>query len=274
MPAPEAAPTRKRRTIPPDPFGHDPQFHARLRPIAAFLYRRYWRVRTDGLEHIPESGPALLVGNHSGGIPLDAVMIGAAVDLEHPQHRLVRFLYDRFVAGMPLVGDFYRRLGSVVASFENAHTLLAHGHLVGIFPEGVAGVAKGIGQRYRLQPFHTSFVRLSLQLRVPIIPTAVVGAEETYPVIGKWQRLGPLQELLNVPYVPVTPLFPLFGILGVVPLPTRWHIRFGAPIRPYEERRRGARLPPERTLRQLADQTRLHIQKMLHTLLAERESIF
>ncbi len=274
MAAPAASSVPRRGAAEPDLFGYDPDFRARMRPIAKFFYRRYWRVQTDGLEHIPADGAAVLVGNHSGGIPLDAVMIGAAVDLDHPEHRLVRFLYDRFVAAMPVMGDLYRRLGSVVASFDNAHTLLEQGHLVGIFPEGVAGVAKGIGQRYRLQPFHSSFVRLSLQLRVPIIPTAVVGAEETYPVIGKWQRLGPLKDVLNVPYLPVTPLFPLFGILGAVPLPTRWHIRFGAPIRFYEQHRPSTRQPPERTIRRLADQTRLHIQKMLHTLLAERESLF
>lgn len=273
MAAPDGSPTRRRRKAQPDPFGSDPEFQARVRPLAEFFYRRYWRVQTDGLEHIPRTGPALLVGNHSGGIPLDAAMIAAAVDLDHPQHRLVRFLYDRFVAAMPLMGDFYNRMGSVVASFDNAHKLLEHGDLVGIFPEGVAGVAKGIGQRYRLQPFHTSFVRLSLQLQVPIIPTAVVGAEETYPVIGKWVRLGPLKELLNVPYVPVTPLFPLFGILGAVPLPTRWHIRFGAPIRLYEGRRT-TRAPSERTCHRLADETRHQIQTMLHMLLAERESMF
>jgi 1-acyl-sn-glycerol-3-phosphate acyltransferase len=274
MPIHETASAPQRRTQWSDPFGFDPEFQARVRPIAEFLYRRYWRVRTDGLEHIPHSGPALLVANHSGGIPLDAAMIGAAIDLEHPEHRLVRFLYDRFVAAMPLVGDFCTRLGSVVASFDNARSLLEHGDVVGIFPEGVAGVAKGIGQRYRLQPFHTSFVRLSLQLRVPIIPIAVVGAEETYPVIGKLQRLGPLKELLNVPYVPVTPLFPLFGILGALPLPTRWHIRFGAPIRPYESRGRTLRQPPARTIERHTEQTRRHIQAMLHTLLAERESMF
>jgi 1-acyl-sn-glycerol-3-phosphate acyltransferase len=264
----------RRRPHRPDPFGFDPDFQARVRPFAEFLYRRYWRVRTEGLEHIPRNGPALLVANHSGGIPIDAAMIAAAVDLEHPEHRLVRFLFDRFVAAMPVMGDFYTRLGSVVASFDNAHTLLEHGHVVGIFPEGVAGVAKGIGQRYRLQPFHTSFVRLSLRLRVPIIPTAVVGAEETYPVIGKWRRLGPLTELLNVPYVPVTPLFPLFGILGALPLPTRWHIRFGAPLQPYEGRSHTRRQPPARTIERLTEQTRRHIQAMLHSLLAERESIF
>ena len=270
--AARTAPRRRRRAT-PDPFGYDPAFHAQVRPFTEFLYRRYWRVQTDGLEHVPERGAALIVGNHSGGIPFDAAMIATAVDLDHPQHRLVRFLYDRFVAAMPLVGDYYNRLGSMVASSENAKRLLEHGEVVGIFPEGVAGVAKGIGQRYRLQPFHTGFVRLSLQLRVPIIPAAVVGAEEIYPVIGKWERLGPLKDLLNVPYVPVTPLFPLFGILGVIPLPTKWHIRFGAPIHFHESRRSGAK-PSARTVRTLAEQVRRQIQTMVHTLLAERESIF
>jgi len=256
-----------------DPFGYDPEFHARVRPLLEFFYRRYWRVQTSGLEHIPDSGAALLVGNHSGGIPLDAGMLIAAVDIEHPQHRLVRFLYDRFVAAMPVVGELYNRLGSTVASFDNARALLEQGGLVGIFPEGVEGVAKGIAQRYRLQPFHTGFIRLSMTLRVPIIPTAVIGAEETYPVIGKWERLGPLKELLNIPYVPVTPLFPLFGFVGMIPLPTKWHIRFGAPLRFYEHRGTGARLQSKDT-RALAERVRRRIQAMVHELLAQRESIF
>jgi len=270
MPLPTKSMRRRRR---PDPFGYDPAVHARVRPIAEFLYRRYWRVRTDGLGHVPDSGPALIVANHSGGIPFDATMIATAVDLEHPQRRLVRFLYDRFVAAMPLVGEFYDRMGSVVASLDNAQRLLEHGDLVGIFPEGVDGVAKGIGQRYHLQPFHTGFIRLSLRLRVPIIPAAVVGAEEIYPVIGKWERLGPLKDLLNVPYVPVTPLFPLFGLMGMIPLPTKWHIRFGAPLRLYE-RAREAGPTDAKTVRRLAERVRRQIQTMLHTLLAERESIF
>jgi 1-acyl-sn-glycerol-3-phosphate acyltransferase len=256
-----------------DPFGYDPALHARVRPVAEFFYRRYWRVSVDGLENVPDSGPALLVGNHSGGIPVDAAMIVAAVDLEHPQHRLVRFLYDAFVAKMPVVGEFYSRMGSVVASLDNARRLLENGDLVGIFPEGVQGVAKGIGRRYHVQGFHTGFVRLSLQQRVPIIPTAVVGAEEIYPVIGKWERLGPLKDILNVPYVPLTPLFPWFGLLGLVPLPTRWQIRFGTPLRLYEERS-AQQNPTTRTVRAMAERVRRRIQGMLHELLAERESIF
>lgn len=264
---------RPRKRPPPDPFGYDHEFHNKVRPFGEFLYRRYWRVQAGGIEHVPDSGAALIVANHSGGIPFDATMIGTAIDLEHPQHRLVRFLYDRFVAAMPLIGDFYNRMGSVVASSENARRLLERGDLVGIFPEGVAGVAKGIGQRYRLQPFHSGFVRLSLSLRVPIIPTAVVGAEEIYPVIGKWERLGRLKELLNVPYVPVTPLFPLFGVFGMIPLPTKWHIRFGEPIHLYEGRQAQRRLQTK-TVHAMAEQVRRHVQAMVHELLAERESIF
>jgi len=257
----------------PDPFGYDPAFHARMRPYFEFLYRRYWRVQTDGLEHIPDSGAALIISNHSGGIPFDATMIGTAIDLDHPRHRLLRFLYDRFVAAMPLVPDAYNRMGAAVASFQNARRLLEMGELVGLFPEGVEGVAKGIWQSYRVQPFHTGFIRLSLTLRVPIIPCAVVGAEEIYPVIGKWTRLGPLKQLLNVPYVPLTPLFPFFGPLGMVPLPTKWHIRFGAPIRFYDTARLQRHLP-RKSVQALAERVRRRIQATLHALLAQRESIF
>jgi 1-acyl-sn-glycerol-3-phosphate acyltransferase len=113
---------------------------------------------------------------------------------------------------------------------------------------------------------------LSLSLRVPIIPVAVVGAEEIYPVIGKWTALGPLKEVLNVPYIPVTPLFPLFGVLGAVPLPTRWHIRFGPPIELYlEPKTRAARRV---VAARLGERVRRRIQKMLHEMLAERESLF
>lgn len=274
MSAPPAIRSGARRPAEePDPFGYDPAFAARCEPLFEFFYRTYWRVQTDGVQHIPASGAALLVSNHSGGIPLDASMIGTAVRLDQPQHRLVRFLYDRFVAAMPFVGDFYDRLGAAVASFTNARRLLEMGELVGLFPEGVEGVAKGIWNSYRLQPFHSGFVRLSLMYRVPIIPTAVVGAEEIYPVIGKWARLGPLKELLSIPYVPLTPLFPWFGPLGLVPLPTKWHIRFGPPIRLYPAKPL-RRLPPPPQIRALSERVRRRIQTMVHRLLAERESIF
>jgi 1-acyl-sn-glycerol-3-phosphate acyltransferase len=256
-----------------DPFGVDSSLLHRSKPLSEFLYRRYWRVQAEGVEYIPAAGPALIVANHSGGLPIDAAMIAAAVAIEHPQHRLVRFLYDRFVADLPVVGQIFNRLGATVASYENARRLLKMREVVGIFPEGVEGVAKTIWQRYELQRFHSSFVRLSLALRVPIIPTAVVGAEETYPVIGKIERLGPLRKIVNVPYIPVTPLFPWLGVLGMIPLPAKFHIRFGAPLR-FDADARLCRQRDDATVRKLADQVRRHVQAMVHDLLAARESVF
>jgi 1-acyl-sn-glycerol-3-phosphate acyltransferase len=255
---------------PRDPFGYNAQVHDQVRPVAEFFYRKYWRVQTVGLEHIPDDGPALIVGNHSGAIPLDAAMLMAAVDLEHPRKRLLRFLYDPFVARMPVMGDFYNRVGAVVASYENARTLLRRGELVGIFPEGVQGVAKGVSRRYRLEHFRTGFLRLSVELSVPIVPVAVVGAEETYPVIGKWTN-ETIGKLLNVPYVPITPFFPLLGMAGIVPLPTRWRVQFGAPLHPYREI---GPAPSRRKIAAATEACRRHIQGMVHQLLASRASFF
>jgi len=271
LPARQARRTTRRRKPERDPFGYDPKLHAQVRPLSGFFYRRYWRVQTDGVEHVPAKGAVLVVGNHSGGIPLDAAMIVTALDLEHPQHRLLRFVYDKFVADMPFVGEFYDRMGAVVASYDNARTLLVRGQAVGLFPEGVEGMAKGIGRRYQLQRFRTGFVRLSLELRVPIVPVAVVGAEETYPVIAKWHSAA-LTRLLNVPYVPVTPLFPLLGVIGMLPLPTRWHIRFGEPLRLYTQP--GVTHTDRRTVNRLTEEVRRLIQGMVHALLAERTSLF
>ena len=272
MPAPttqEARPPRKRRR---DPFGYSPRFFERMKPFGEFLYRRYWRVTCDGITNVPAKGPVLIIGNHSGAIPLDGAMIAMALELDHPHPRRLRFLYDRFVADMPFMGEFYDRLGAVVASYDNARKLLQRREAVGIFPEGVEGVAKGIRQRYEVQRFRSGFVRLSLELRVPIVPVAVVGAEETYPVIGKWKAAGLFAKMLNVPYVPVTPFFPLFGVLGMVPLPTRWHIRFGPPLR-FDHARTGA-APPRRVINELTEGVRRQIQGMVHALLAERDSVF
>jgi 1-acyl-sn-glycerol-3-phosphate acyltransferase len=267
----ETGPRRRGADTGIDPFGYDPVFHRQVRPILEFLYRRYFRVHTEGIEHLPASGPVLVVSNHSGGIPFDAAMLATAIELEHPQPRLLRFLYDRFAAEMPFVGTAYNRFGAVVASYANAETLLARGEAVGIFPEGIAGIGKGIGRRYRLQSFRTGFVRLSLTRRVPIVPAVVVGAEEIYPVIGKLNPNALLRELLNVPYVPVTPFFPLLGPLGAIPLPTRWLIRFAPPLHPYRD---PVRASDRRAVHRLTETVRRQMQGLLHQLLAQRSSLF
>jgi len=255
-----------------DSFGLDLEFRERVVPFFRFLFERYWRVEVAGLKHIPASGPAILVANHSGALPFDGTMIATAVRLGHPEQRPVRFLYDKFVDNLPAVGSFYRRVGGVAASYKNMAKLLAAGHLVMTFPEGVAGVAKLFTERYRLRPFSSSFIRLSLTHRAPIIPVAVVGAEEAYPLVARLEEAG---RLFGVPYIPVTPLFPLFGVAGALPLPTKWFIRFGKPIEIYKMPTRDAAMNPALyPPRELAKRVRRRVAGMVTRLRRRRQSIF
>jgi 1-acyl-sn-glycerol-3-phosphate acyltransferase len=250
-----------------DEFGLDPEFRARAMPLFRLLYEKYWRVEAQGTRNVPRSGPVILVGNHSGAIPFDATMIACALEeAGHP--RPARFLYDRFVENLPWIPEFYRRAGGVLASHANAERLLEKGELVGLFPEGVAGLSKLYSERYVLQPFSSGFVRLALRYHAPIVPVAVIGAEEIYPLVGRVRAVG---QLLGIPYLPVTPFFPLLGPLGMIPLPTKWTIRFGKPI----ILSTGTQHRPDGTaVRAMAERTRERVQQMVRQLLRRREHVF
>jgi 1-acyl-sn-glycerol-3-phosphate acyltransferase len=256
---------RAGRTAGADPFGLDRAVRALAEPAFRFLHDRYWRVEISGVQHVPSSGPCLLVANHSGALPFDGAMIVTAVD-KHVG-RAVRFLYDRFVANVPLVDRFFGKVGGVVATRANAETLLELGHPVLLFPEGVPGVAKPFTERYRLRSFSPGFARLAMQADVPVIPVAVVGAEEIYPMLGRAEGVG---KALGMPYVPITPFFPVFGLLGALPLPTKWYIRFGRPIRLTggDEETRPVRARHE------AMRVRRTLQAMVTRLKARRRSVF
>ena len=256
---------RRARRPREDEFGLDPAFRERALSVVRVLYHRYWRVETRGLRNVPRRGAAILVANHSGTLPFDAVMIACALE-EHAHPRPARFLYDRFVDNLPWIPDLYRRAGGVVASPANAERLLEQGALVGLFPEGVAGLSKLYSERYVLQPFSTGFVRLALRHRVPIVPVAVVGAEEIYPLVGRSAALG---KLIGAPYVPLTPFFPLLGPLGAIPLPSKWTIRFGKPV-VLEAPRRGR--TDGTAVRAMAESVRRRVRRMLRTELAVRTS--
>ncbi|HEY7324221.1 MAG TPA: lysophospholipid acyltransferase family protein [Streptosporangiaceae bacterium] len=266
----EFARRRLRREYEVDEFGFDPDLNSALiMPAALALYRNWFRVRMRGLENIPDSGAALVVANHSGVLPVDGVMLQAGIFAEHPQHRTLRLLGADLVYSLPVLSSLARRSGHTRADPQQAHQLLTAGQLVGTFPEGFKGIGKPFSERYRLQRFgRGGFVRTAVQARVPIIPCAIVGAEEIYPMIGNAEALA---RALGLPYFPVTPLFPWFGPLGAVPLPSNWIIEFSRPVPTCDL---GSVDAGDEQLADLADQVRDTIQARLDDLVVERGPAF
>jgi 1-acyl-sn-glycerol-3-phosphate acyltransferase len=254
-----------------DEFGFDPDLtdHVLL-PLLRPLYRTWFRVETIGIHHVPADGGALVVANHSGTLPLDAVMTAIAVRDEHPAGRHLRMLGADLLFRTPLLGSLARKSGQTLACAPDAERLLASGELVGVWPEGFKGLGKRYRDRYKLQRFgRGGIVAAALRTQTTIIPCSIVGAEEIYPMIGD---ITPLARLLRTPYFPVTPLFPLLGPLGMIPLPSKWYIEFGEPVRTdgYEP---GSADDPMLVFN-LTDQIRETIQQSLHRLLIQRGNPF
>lgn len=253
-----------------DDFGFDPIYEEKGRAVLEFLYTRYFRVETTGIQRVPSRGRCLLVANHSGTLPLDGLMLKTAVKLEHSSPRDLRWLTEDFIYHMPYLGSTLNRLGAVRACQENAERLLAKDQLVAVFPEGVKGIGKLFAERYRLQRFgRGGFIKLCLRTQTPIIPVAIVGAEETNPLLF---RIEYLSKALGVPYVPVTPTFPLLGPLGLMPAPTKWQIHFGEPVEFGGYRRDDA--DDELLVGKLAERVRATIQGMLDRAVGSRKSVF
>jgi 1-acyl-sn-glycerol-3-phosphate acyltransferase len=253
-----------------DEFGYDPVYEQKVLPFFDFLYEKYFRVEIQGAERIPSEGRCLLVANHSGTLPLDGMMLRQAIRREHPRRRELRWLAEDAIFHFPFLGSMYSRLGAVRACQENAERLLDHGALVAVFPEGMKGIGKLFKQRYKLQRFgRGGFVKLCLRTRTPVVPIAVIGGEETNPMLT---RIEYLTKAIGVPYVPVTPTFPLLGPLGLVPAPTKWRIVVGQPL---EVDGYGAESSEDEILvGRLTEQVRSAIQGMLDRALAERRSVW
>ncbi|MGY1635240.1 lysophospholipid acyltransferase family protein [Geodermatophilus sp. SYSU D00742] len=254
-----------------DEFGFDPDLtdHVLL-PLLRPLFSRWFRVETHGVENVPDTGGALVVANHSGTVPIDALMTTVALHDDHPAQRRLRLLGADLVFELPFVGSVSRKMGTTLACNEDAERLLTGGELVGVFPEGFKGIGKPFRERYTLQRFgRGGFVTAALRTGAPIIPCAIVGAEEIYPMLGNAKTVA---RLLGLPYFPITPTFPVLGPLGLVPLPSKWLIAFGEPIETASYGPAAAEDPM--LVFNLTDQVRETIQQSIYQLLLQRRSVF
>jgi 1-acyl-sn-glycerol-3-phosphate acyltransferase len=252
-----------------DEFGFDAEVTERFL-LAAMrpLKEKWFRIEVRGVENIPSTGGALVVSNHSGTVPIDGLM--TMVSVHDTTGRYLRPLGADLVFRMPVIGELARKSGATLACNEDAQRMLSGGELVGVWPEGFKGIGKPYSERYKLQRFgRGGFVSAAIRTGVPIVPCSVIGAEEIYPLVG---NVPALARLLGLPYLPITPLFPWLGPLGMVPLPSKWLIEFGEPIRTdsYDE---GAADDPMLDFN-VTDQVRETIQQTLYTLLMQRRSVF
>jgi 1-acyl-sn-glycerol-3-phosphate acyltransferase len=254
-----------------DEFGFDPELTEKvLLPLVRPMQDRYWRVDWLGLGNVPSIGPALLVANHSGAVPVDALIMKFGVLDQHPAHRHVRLLAADLAFRLPFVGPLARKMGNTLACPEDALRLLEAGEVVGVFPEGFKGVGKGWKNRYKLQRFgRGGFVEIAIRAGVPIVPVAIVGSEEIYPMIANARLLA---RATRLPYFPITPFFPWLGPLGAIPLPSKWIVEFGEPI--HTEDLEAEAWQDAMLVFELTDRVRDTIQQMLYTNRTRRRSVF
>jgi len=260
--------SRKVRVI--DEFGFDQKFLEPLEPIAKWFHDNYFRVESRGLENVADSGRVLLVANHSGTLPYDGAMVVAALRFQHPAQRRVRVLVEDFIYHWPFMGMFMSRVGAVRACQENALRLLENDEATLVFPEGVKGIGKLFSKRYRLQRFgRGGAVRLAAASNAPMVPVAIVGAEESMPLLSKVSWLA---RPLGLPYIPVTPILPWLGPLGLIPFPTKWTIDFGPPI-DLSMYAPGELLKDRVALNRVNEELRAAVQALIDVRLASRKSV-
>ncbi len=246
-----------------DPFGLDPEWAKYAIAVTAFFHRFYFRTQVHGIERVPE-GRVLLVANHSGQFPIDGVIIATSMFLDAEPPRIVRSMVEKWTQTLPFVSTFFSRVGQVVGVPENARRLLELGEALVVFPEGARGISKSFSERYKLSDFGLGFMRLALETSTPIVPVAVIGAEEQYISFG---NLDTFAKAFGVPSFPLIPQLLLPG--GQLPLPTRYRLHFGEPM--FFE---GDHDDDDAMIEEKVARVRGTIQSMLNRGLKERKSIF
>ncbi len=209
-----------------DAFGFAPSEIRKYVPAFEFLYRVWFRAEVHDIDRVPE-GRCLLISNHSGQLPFDAAAIGASMLLDREPPRIVRSMVEKFATALPFFGTLCNRCGQVTGLPDNCRRLLDADECVLVFPEGARGINKTFRERYRMTPFGHGFLRLALETRTPIVPVAVVGAEEQTINLFDFKALA---KLVQSPSVPITPLMPLLGPLALLPAPVKYRIYYGEPM--------------------------------------------
>ncbi|CAN5158100.1 hypothetical protein BH11CYA1_BH11CYA1_07650 [soil metagenome] len=251
----------------PDKYGFNLESFAQWEAFFRFFYDDYYHVKTIGIENIPASGRAILVGNHSGGLPIDAYMTNCANYNLHSHPRRIRCLALDYLLKLPVIKEIITGMGGVPARYSVAKQLLENDELVFFYPEGARGTGKPFKQRYRLIDFDPGFVKAAIATGSSIVPITVVGADEIYPILG---RLKGLAHFLGMPYFPLTLGFPWLPLsTSALPLPIKILIVVGKPIH--------FDYPPERVgdkrLRlRLTKEVQYTIQRQLNYLLRHRRT--
>ncbi len=248
-----------------DAWGFHPETAQYGLQLCVWLYRYYWRTEVYGIEKVPE-GRVLIIGNHSGQMPMDGVNIASAMLMDAEPPRLVRTMIERWFGTMPLVSTFAARHGQILGDPQNCIKLLENDECVVVFPEGARGSGKLWYDRYTLVDFGLGFMRLALKTKTPIVPVSVIGGEEQMP---SFYDAKPLAKLLGLPYFPLTPTFPWLGLLGFVPFPTKYRIYFDDPI--YFE---GDGNETDAEIQKKVDVVKKRILDNLSFGLAQRKNIF
>jgi 1-acyl-sn-glycerol-3-phosphate acyltransferase len=243
-----------------DVFGLHPPTLAAAVAAGAPLYEWYFRVDSQGIEHVPATGAAILVANHGGVLPIDAAMMCLDVLRRTDPPRIPRAVADHFVPRLPFVSTLFARLGVVSGTRANVRALLEQGELVAIWPEGVSGPAKSFKDRYRIKEWRVGFAELAIRYDVPVVPVAIVGAEESWPLAMKLRGL----HVFGSPYLPV-PATP-------VPLPARYHLRYGEPLHLNGLAHR--KIDDPDVIANAAARVRVALERLLDDTLRARRGIF
>ncbi len=243
-----------------DPYGVSQDHLAEFFTVLNWLYRTYFTVRSHGVDNVPERGRVMVVGNHSGGVPVDGGMVIASLFLEMEPPRLAQGMVEKFAQRWPVVSHWFSRVGQFTGLPEHAARLLRDDRLLMVFPEGVRGTGKLYKDRYQLVRFGTGFMRLAMETGTPIVPFAFIGGEEALPTMMHLKRLA---RLTGAPYIPIPPY------LLPVPMPVHCEIYYGEPM-VFE----GDGSEADEVIEGHVQQVKDRIRQLIERGRAERRSVF